>query len=177
MAGRDTYLEHLASVPLFAACSRKDLQRIARASDEVQIPAGRTLMKQDDVGRECFVLVDGKVKVERNGRKVASLGPGAYFGELSLLDKGPRTATVTAESPITVLVLGPREFSAVLDEVPQLAHKLLTARTCEKFDELICPARVGIDFANAPNVKRRVAWSRDPPGKAEHHTASEGARP
>jgi len=127
MAGRDTYLEHLASVPLFAACSRKDLQRIARASDEVQIPAGRTLMKQDDVGRECFVLVDGKVKVERNGRKVASLGPGAYFGELSLLDKGPRTATVTAESPITVLVLGPREFSAVLDEVPQLAHKLLTA--------------------------------------------------
>ena len=127
MAGRDTYLEHLASVPLFAACSRKDLQRIARASDEVQIPAGRTLMKQDDVGRECFVLVDGKVRVERNGRKVASLGPGAYFGELSLLDKGPRTATVTAESPITVLVLGPREFSAVLDEVPQLAHKLLTA--------------------------------------------------
>jgi len=127
MVGRDTYLEHLASVPLFAACSRKDLQRIARASDEVQIPAGRTLMKQDDVGRECFVLVDGKVKVERNGRKVATLGPGAYFGELSLLDKGPRTATVTAESPITVLVLGPREFSAVLDEVPQLAHKLLTA--------------------------------------------------
>src|SRR3989440_2096126 len=127
MAGRDTYLEHLASVPLFAACSRKDLQRIARASDEVQIPAGRTLMKQDDVGRECFVLVDGKVRVERNGRKVASLGPGAYFGELSLLDKGPRTATVTAESPITVLVLGPREFSAVLDEVPQLAHKLLAA--------------------------------------------------
>ena len=127
MVGRDTYLEHLASVPLFAACSRKDLQRIARASDEVQIPAGRTLMKQDDVGRECFVLVDGTVKVERNGRKVATLGPGAYFGELSLLDKGPRTATVTAETPITVLVLGPREFSAVLDEVPQLAHKLLTA--------------------------------------------------
>ncbi|MEY2430526.1 MAG: family transcriptional regulator, cyclic receptor protein [Acidimicrobiaceae bacterium] len=127
MVGRDTYLEHLASVPLFAACSRKDLQRIARASDEVQIPEGRTLMKQGDVGRECFVLVEGKVKVERNGKRVASLGPGAYFGELSLLDKGPRTATVTAESPITVLVLGPREFSGVLDEVPTLAHKLLTA--------------------------------------------------
>jgi CRP-like cAMP-binding protein len=127
MVGKDTYLEHLATVPLFAACSKKDLQRIARASDEVEIPAGRTLMTQGDVGRECFVLVEGKVKVERNGRKVASLGPGAYFGELSLLDKGPRTATVIAETPITVLVLGPREFSAVLDEVPQLAHKLLTA--------------------------------------------------
>ena len=95
MASRDKYLEHLASVPLFAACSQKDLQRIARASDEVQIPAGRTLVKQDDVGRECFVLVDGSVKVERNGRKLATLGPGAYFGELSLLDKGPRTATAT----------------------------------------------------------------------------------
>jgi CRP/FNR family cyclic AMP-dependent transcriptional regulator len=127
MVGRDTYLEHLASVPLFAACSQKDLQRIARASDEVQIAEGRTLIKQGDVGRECFVLVEGQVRVERNGRKIASLGPGAYFGELSLLDKGPRTATVTAESPITVLVLGPREFSGVLDEVPLLAHKLLAA--------------------------------------------------
>jgi CRP-like cAMP-binding protein len=135
MVGRDTYLEHLASVPLFAACSRKDLQRIARASDEVQIPEGRTLMKQGDVGRECFVLVEGKVKVERNGKKIAALGPGAYFGELSLLDKGPRTATVTAETPITVLVLGPREFSGVLDEVPTLAHKLLTA-LAQKIREL-----------------------------------------
>ena len=127
MVGRDTYLEHLASVPLFAACSQKDLQRIARASDEVQIPEGRTLVKQGDIGRECFVLVDGKVKVERNGRKLATLGPGAYFGELSLLDKGPRTATATAETECTVLVLGPREFSGLLDEVPQLAHKLLAA--------------------------------------------------
>ena len=84
-------------------------------------------MAQGDVGRECFVLVEGTVKIERNGRKVASKGPGAYFGELSLLDKGPRTATVIAETPITVLVLGPREFSAVLEEVPQLSHKLLTA--------------------------------------------------
>jgi CRP-like cAMP-binding protein len=84
-------------------------------------------MKQGDVGRECFVLVEGKVKVDINGRKVASLGPGAYFGEMSLLDKGPRTATVTTETDSTVLVLGPREFSGVLDEVPQLAHKLLAA--------------------------------------------------
>jgi CRP-like cAMP-binding protein len=84
-------------------------------------------VKQGDVGRECFVLVDGTVKVERNGRKVASLGPGAYFGEMSLLDKGPRTATATAETACTVLVLGPREFSGLLDEVPQLAHKLLAA--------------------------------------------------
>src|SRR3954462_7371486 len=126
MVGRDTYLEHLAAVPLFAACSQGDLQRVARASDEVTSQEGRTLVKQGDVGRECFVLVEGKVKVERNGRKVATLGPGAYFGELSLLDKGPRTATVMAETPITVLVLGPREFSSILDSVPGLSHKLLS---------------------------------------------------
>ena len=125
MAGRDTYLEHLASVPLFAACSNKDLQRIARASDEVQIPEGRTLVKQGDVGRECFVLVEGKVKVERNGRKVATLGPGAYFGELSLLDKGPRDATVVADTDMKLLVLGQREFLGVLDDVPSLAYKIL----------------------------------------------------
>src|SRR3954453_21589514 len=127
MAGRNDYLDHLASVPMFAACSRKDLQRIARASDESAIPEGRELIRQGEIGREAFVIVDGKAKVERNGRKVATLGPGACIGELSLLDKGPRTATVIAETPLTVLVLGPREFSAVLDEVPGLSHKLLIA--------------------------------------------------
>jgi CRP-like cAMP-binding protein len=125
MVGKDAYLDHLASVPLFASCSRKELQTIARASDELSIPAGKVLVEQGDVGRECFVIIDGTATVKRNGRKVATLGPGAYFGELSLLDKGPRTATVTADSPLTVLVLGPREFSSVLEQVPGMAHKLL----------------------------------------------------
>jgi CRP-like cAMP-binding protein len=127
MAGKDAYLDHLASVPLFASCSRKELQTIARASDELSIPAGKTLVEQNDVGRECFVILDGSASVKRNGRKVATLGPGSYFGELSLLDKGPRTATVTADTALTVLVLGPREFSAVLEQVPGMTHKLLAA--------------------------------------------------
>jgi len=125
MAGRDTYLDHLAQVPLFAACSKKELQTVARASDELTLPTGRVLIEQDTSGHECFVLVDGTVRVTRNGRKVADLGPGACFGELSLLDKGPRTATVTATTPVTVLVLGPRELATVLDEVPTMTHKLL----------------------------------------------------
>jgi CRP-like cAMP-binding protein len=125
MAGRDAYLDHLGSVPLFAACSRKDLQKIARASDEVSVRDGQVLVRQGDVGRECFVIVEGSAKVTRNGRKVATFGAGDYFGELALLDRGPRTATVTADGPMTVLVIGPREFSAVLDEVPGLTHKLL----------------------------------------------------
>jgi CRP-like cAMP-binding protein len=119
-------LDHLAQVPLFAACSRKELQTIAKASDEVTVPSDKVLVEQGASGRECFVIVDGTASVKRNGRRVATLGPGSYFGELSLLDKGPRTATVTAETPLTVLVLGPREFSSVLDAVPGLSHKLLT---------------------------------------------------
>ena len=125
MVGRDTYLEHLASVPLFAACSRKDLQRIARASDEVQIPEGRALVKQGDVGRECFVLVDGKVKVERNGRKVATLGPGSYFGHLSLLDKGPRTATVTAESGGRLFSMAGEDFLELIGGQAGVRDRLL----------------------------------------------------
>jgi len=127
MAGRNQYLDRLASVPLFAACSNKELQRIARASDETELPAGRVLMRQGESGRECFVIVDGEVKIERNNKKIATVGPGACIGELSLLDKGPRTATAIAQTPVTVLVLGPREFSGVLEEVPGLARKLLAA--------------------------------------------------
>ncbi len=125
MAGRDSYLDHLAKVPLFSACSRKELQSIAKASDEVTVPSEKVLVEQGASGRECFVIVDGTASVKRNGRRVATLGPGNYFGELSLLDKGPRTATVKAETPLTVLVLGPREFSSVLDSVPGLSHKFL----------------------------------------------------
>ena len=127
MAGRNQYLDHLAAVPLFAACSHKELQRIARASDETELPAGRVLTRQGETGRECFVIVEGQVTVERNGKRIASLGPGACIGDLALLDKGPRTATVTAVSPLKVLVLGPREFAGVLEEVPGLARKLLSA--------------------------------------------------
>jgi CRP/FNR family transcriptional regulator, cyclic AMP receptor protein len=123
---RNSYLDHLAAVPLFAACNRRDLQRIARASDETTVPQGKELTRQGESGRECFVIVEGEAKIVRNGKKIAKVGPGACIGELSLLDKGPRTATVVAESPMTLLVLGPREFSAVLDEVPGLSRKLLS---------------------------------------------------
>jgi CRP-like cAMP-binding protein len=124
---RQSYLDNLAKVPLFSACSKKELQAVARASDEVDLPEGRTLVEQDEIGREAFVIVEGKADVKRNGRKVATLGPGACVGELSLLDHGPRTATVTTTSPVTVLVLGPREFAGLLDEVPSISHKLLSA--------------------------------------------------
>lgn len=122
---RQSHLDHLASVPLFSACSTKDLQAVARASDEVALPAGRVLCKQGTVGREAFVILDGTAEVRRNEAKVAMVGAGTCVGELALLDHGPRTATVVAVTDITVLAIGAREFAAILDEVPPIAHKIL----------------------------------------------------
>lgn len=122
---RNSHLDHLAAVPLFSACSKKELQAVARASDEVSIPAGKHLCEQGQIGREAFVIVDGTAEVRRNGRKVGTLGAGDAVGELALLDHGPRTATVTAATDMTVLVLGAREFAALVDDVPPIAHKLL----------------------------------------------------
>lgn len=124
---RHSHTEHLAKVPLFSALSSKDLQKVAKASDEVTIPAGKVLMEQGHTGREAFVILDGEATVKRNNRKVATLGPGACFGELALLDRGPRTMTVEAASDMKVLVLGQREFSGVIDEVPGIAHKMLAS--------------------------------------------------
>ncbi len=124
---RQSHLDHLASVSLFSACSKKELQAVAQATDEVVLPAGKTLCQQGSLGREVFVIIDGTAEVRRNDTKVATVGPGTCVGELALLDHGPRTATVIAETPITALVLGVREFAAIIDEVPSIAHKLLRA--------------------------------------------------
>jgi CRP-like cAMP-binding protein len=125
MAAKDTYLDHLAEVPLFSACSRKDLEKIAKASDEVAVKQGRVLVDQGRPGHEFFLILEGSATVRRNNRKIATLGPGQYFGELSLLDRGPRTASVVADTDMKVLVLGQREFLGVLDDIPGLAYKIL----------------------------------------------------
>ena len=127
MARKDSKLDHLAQVRLFRACSRKELTTIGRASDEVRVSAGKTIVEEGQTGHEFFLILEGNASVTRNGRKVATLGPGDYFGELALLDRGPRNATVKADGDMEVLVLGQREFSGVLDEVPTIAHKLLSS--------------------------------------------------
>ena len=89
-----TYLEHLAKVPLFTTCNRKELQKIARAADEVEIDAGRALVEQGAAGHEAFVIIEGQAVVRRNDQDVATLGPGQAFGELAILDGGPRPAAI-----------------------------------------------------------------------------------
>ena len=124
---RDSNINHLGSVSLFAACSKKELQAVDRASDEVTLAAGKSLCEQGSIGREAFIILSGEAEVVRNGRKVATLGSGDCFGELALLDHGPRTATVTAKTDLEVLVIGAREFASILDDIPPISHKMLKA--------------------------------------------------
>jgi CRP/FNR family cyclic AMP-dependent transcriptional regulator len=122
---RDTFIDHLAQVPLFSACSKKDLQLVAKRAEDVKVDAGKQLVGEGDTGTEFFVVIDGKASVTKRGQKVAELGPGGFFGELALLDKAPRNATVTAETPMELVVLGQREFAGLIDDIPEFAHKLL----------------------------------------------------
>lgn len=125
MARRQSYLDHLATVPLFSACSKRELGKIAKAGDELTVDDGFVLTSQGDAGRECYVIVEGKAIVRRGNRKVATLGPGDCVGELALLDHGPRTATVVADGPMTLFVIGARQFAGVIDEVPALSRKVM----------------------------------------------------
>jgi CRP/FNR family transcriptional regulator, cyclic AMP receptor protein len=103
------------------------MRTIRRQVEEVDVDADTLLCEEGTVGREFFFILDGTASVRRNGRKVATLGRGEYFGELSLLDRQPRSATVVSDTPMTVLVLDQRRFNGLLDAVPALSHKLLVA--------------------------------------------------
>lgn len=125
--GKDNKLDHLAQVRLFSACNKKELALIGKASDEIAVPAGKVLCEQGKPGFEFYLILEGEATVRRNNKKVATLGPGGSFGELALLTRLPRNATVVADSDMELLVLGQREFSGLLDEVPGMAHKLLSS--------------------------------------------------
>jgi len=119
--------DHLRRIGLLSGCSDSDLALLGRAADEVSLQSGSELTRQGDIGREAFVLLAGRAEVVRDGTTVAHLGPGDVIGELSLLDGGPRSATVVAQTDVDVLVLSRPAFAAVLDEIPTLAHRLLVA--------------------------------------------------
>jgi len=122
---REKHLNYLGKVEIFEAFSKKELQQLARLAEQVKIPEGKDLTKEGTTGREFFVITKGQAGVYRKGKKVASLGAGKFFGELSLLDGGPRNATVTADSDMEVILLGQREFLGLLHDVPTMAMKLI----------------------------------------------------
>jgi len=120
-------LDLLKRVPLFEQCSKKDLQNIAQIADERDLRAGKVLIEEGERGREFFVIVSGEVEVTRQGRKIASLGPGSFVGEMALLSKAPRTATVTAVTALDVLVITDRAFLELLNTIPELWLKVARA--------------------------------------------------
>jgi CRP-like cAMP-binding protein len=122
---RDAFIDHLQNIAMFSACSKRDLQLVARRAEDVHVAAGKVLVNEGETGHEFFVIIEGSARVTRHGKRVATLGPGTAFGELALLDKAPRNATVIAETPMELVVLGQREFAGIIDEVPGFARKLL----------------------------------------------------
>lgn len=124
---RDEYLDHLAAMPMFAKCSRKQLREVGQMLTEVDVKAGQRLMTEGESASSFMIVMDGEVEVTRNGEHVASLGPGAILGEMAILMDRDRTASATAKVDSLVLVGERRTFDGMLDDVPGLARSVLHA--------------------------------------------------
>jgi CRP-like cAMP-binding protein len=122
---QDDRIDRLEEVPLLDGCSRRQLRAIARISDVIEVPADTVLARRGEAGEDFFLILDGSARVEVSSRKRSRLEPGSYFGEMSLLDGGPRSATVVADTPLRLLVIKRRDFTTLLREAPELTHNLL----------------------------------------------------
>lgn len=118
-------VERLRATSLFSGCTKDELRRIASLTTTKDVAAGTVLAEQGTVGREFFIVTDGSATASRNGRWLAELGPGSFFGELALLDGGARTATVVADSTMRLLVLNRGEFKSLQYSAPSVAYKIL----------------------------------------------------
>jgi CRP/FNR family cyclic AMP-dependent transcriptional regulator len=115
----------LAGCPLFRGIDPDGLDALADKAAQVEFPAGHVIARQGEIGTGFFVVIDGRVRVVRDGELVATLGPGEFFGELSVLDRMPRNAMVAAEVATTCLALASWDFEAVLLDQPKLALAIL----------------------------------------------------
>lgn len=137
MFAKSTKVNGLKQVPIFAGLSRKELEVIAKGSDELTVSEGTIIVDQGQTGREAFLILSGTVTVKRNGRKIATLEAGSLVGELSLLDHGPRTATAICDTECTFLVIDQRHFLGIVLASPILTTKLLSslASRVREFDK------------------------------------------
>ena len=135
----DLKVEVLRSVTLFSACTEAELRLIAANTSPHTAKAGDVLTRQGSSGREFLVIVSGKARVDVDGRQVAMLGPGDFFGEVALLDDGPRTASVIATTDLRAEVCSHHEFSGLLVGAPMLALNVLrgVARRLRAADVLL----------------------------------------
>jgi CRP/FNR family cyclic AMP-dependent transcriptional regulator len=124
---RNEKVELIKKVPLFAGCSKGELEQIAQIADEIDLRAGKEMTREGSRGREFFVLLEGDADVTKGGSSINKLGAGDFFGEIALVSDSPRTATVTATSPVRALVITDRSFRRLLDEQPEIQRKVLIA--------------------------------------------------
>jgi CRP-like cAMP-binding protein len=124
---QDTKVQALARAPLFEGLSRKDLAQLARVTEDIEVYPGKELVREGETGQEFFVIVEGDVKITKKGRRVAQRGGGEFVGEIALLHDTPRTATVTAETPVRLFVLRRKDFRHLVGENPRVAEKVMQA--------------------------------------------------
>jgi len=117
----------LKTIWLFSSCTASEIRKIRSSLDEVEVPGGKVLVEEGRIGTEFFIIVGGTAAVTREGKKVATLGPDSHFGELALLDRRPRSASVVSETEMDLLVLSQRQFNSLLESVPTIARKMLAA--------------------------------------------------
>ena len=125
--GGNQKIDLIRKVPLFARCSRAELKEIALLADEIDLHEGKEMTREGAPGREFFVLLEGTADVKKRSRRVNTLGPGDFFGEIALVSREPRTATVIATSPVRALVITDRSFRRLLDDAPQVQTKVMEA--------------------------------------------------
>ena len=124
---KDAKIELIRKVPLFSQCTKKELAEVAQIADEIDLPAGKELMREGERGREFFVLLNGSAEVRRKKRKLRDMNAGDFCGEIALVSDAPRTATVTTSSPARALVVTDRDFRTLLRHAPGIQLKVLQA--------------------------------------------------
>jgi CRP-like cAMP-binding protein len=134
-------MEALKRAPLFEGLSKKELALLARMTDNLEVPAGKVLCREGETGHEFFVILEGEVEITRSGKRLASGRGGDFFGEISIVERLPRSATVTAKTPLRLFVLTGQGFRSVLRGSPAVERKVLVAL-----------ARRLAEFANDPGV-------------------------
>jgi CRP-like cAMP-binding protein len=124
---RNQKVELIKHAALFSNCSKRELEQIAQIADEIDLREGKEMTRQGERGREFFVLLEGAADVTKDGRRINELGSGDFFGEIALVSDTPRTATVTATSPVRALVITERSFQRLLKDQPDIQSKVLAA--------------------------------------------------